>query len=708
MAKRKKTKKHRLFWFLVKLQIFLMLVVVAGFLYYNYGGYAKQLQEIRQDAIRMVRESTDVTFIPSQTSVLYDTNGKLISFIKGEKEADYVEYEDIPAYFVTAMVSIEDKRFYQHDGIDVVALVRSAKAILESGSLSQGGSTITMQLARNIYLDNGKRWERKIKEMFIAIEMEKLYSKNKIMEYYLNNIYFANGYYGIQAASTGYFSCALKDLSLSQVAFLCAIPNSPSYYDPIVNFDNTMERRDRILSNMYEDGKIDQATYLTALSEEVVLQPSQTTKSQRNNYVDTYVYYCATRALMEMQGFEFKEYFVSEEEKQAYYEEYDELYADCQKQIYAEGYKIYTSIDLTKQEALQNSLNTALSGFSEVGEDGAYQMQGAAVCADNETGYVVAIVGGREQNDLGIYTLNRAYQSHRQPGSSIKPLIVYTPFFERGNNPDTLVKDEEIEGGPSMSVYHGEVTARYAVQWSLNPAAWNVYSQITPEIGLQYLKNMHFKEIHEKDYVLATSLGGFTRGASAVEMAAAYATLENDGIYREPTCIKKIVDSAENIVYMSSQDGTKIYSETAARMMTDILQSTVTDGISWVAAIDGMPSAGKTGTTNDNKDGWYVGYTRYYTTSVWVGCDLPKAVDGLTGSSYPAQIWKNYMTTIHAGLAPMNFLPYAQLSPEFIEEHYPTEPEEPVEEEVPQQGENPEMGENPEEGEEILEEEPEV
>ena len=702
MAKRKKAKKHRFFWFLVKLQMFLMLVVVAGFLYYNYGGYAKQLQEIRQDAVRLVRESTDVTFIPSQTSVLYDTNGKLISFIKGEKEADYVEYEDIPAYFVTAMVSIEDKRFYQHDGIDVVALVRSAKAILESGSLSQGGSTITMQLARNIYLDNGKRWERKIKEMFIAIEMEKLYSKNKIMEYYLNNIYFANGYYGIQAACTGYFSCDLKDLSLSQIAFLCAIPNSPSYYDPIVNYDNTIERRDRILTNMYEDGKIDQATYLTALGEEIVLQPSQTTKSQRNNYVDTYVYYCATRALMEMQGFEFKEYFASEEEEQEYYEEYDELYADCQKQIYAEGYKIYTSIDLTKQEALQNSLNTTLSSFTEVGEDGAYEMQGAAVCIDNETGYVVAIVGGREQNDLGIYTLNRAYQSHRQPGSSIKPLIVYTPFFELGNTPDSLVKDEEIEGGPSMSVYHGEVTARYAVEWSLNPAAWNVYSQITPEAGLQYLKNMHFKAISDKDYVLATSLGGFTRGASAVEMAAAYATLENDGVYREPTCIKKIVDAAENIVYLSSQEGTKIYTETAARMMTDVLQSTVTDGISWVAAIDGMPSAGKTGTTNDNKDGWYVGYTRYYTTSVWVGCDMPKAIDGLTGSSYPAQIWKDYMTNIHTGLAPMNFLPYAQLSPEFIEEHYPTEPEEPIEDENPAEGDNPEMD------EEILEEEPEV
>lgn len=700
MAKKRKVKKHRLFWFLVKLQIFLMIVVLAGFLYYNYGGYAKQLQEIRQEAIRLVRESDDMTFVPSQTSVVYDTNGRLISFIKGEKEADYVEYEDIPANFITAMVSIEDKRFYQHNGIDVVALIRSAKAILESGSLSQGGSTITMQVARNIYLDTGKRWERKIKEMFIAIEMEKLYSKNKIIEYYLNNIYFANGYYGIQAACTGYFSCELKELTLSQAAFLCAIPNSPSYYDPIVNYANTIERRDRILTNMYEDGKIDEPTYLAALGEEIVLKPSQITKSQRNNYVDTYVYYCATRALMEMRGFEFREYFSSQEEKQIYYEAYDELYADCQKQIHSEGYKIYTSIDLTKQETLQNSLNTVLSSFTEVGEGGAYQMQGSAVCIDNETGYVVAIVGGREQKELGIYTLNRAYQSFRQPGSSIKPLIVYTPFFEKGNTPETLIMDEVIEGGPNMSYYHGEVTARFAVQQSLNPAAWKVYSQITPEVGLQYLKNMHYKEISPKDYVLATSLGGFTRGASAVEMASAYATLENDGVYRTPTCIKKIVDAAENVVYVSKQEGTKIYHETAARMMTDVLASTVTDGISQVAAIDGMPSAGKTGTTNDNKDGWYVGYTRYYTTSVWVGCDIPKAVEGLTGSAYPSRIWKDYMTKIHQGLSPMSFLPYAQLSQEFIDEHYPVQPEEPVEEEKPDDNEILE------DGQEVLEETP--
>ena len=685
MAKRKKNKKHKLFWFLVKLQILLILVILAGFLYYNYGGYAEQIQAIRQDAIRLVRESNEATFIPSQTSVVYDANGELISFIKGEKEADYVEYEDIPAHFVTAMVSIEDKKFYKHDGIDFIALLRSAKAIIESGSITQGGSTITMQLARNLYLSTEKSWERKIKEMYIAAELEKLYSKNKIMEYYLNNIYFANGYYGIQAACKGYFSCELNDLTISQIAFLCAIPNSPSYYDPIVNYENTIKRRDRILSNMYEDGKLDEATYLTAKNEIIILQPSQEVKSQRNNYVDTYVYYCATRALMEMHGFEFKEYFSNEEEKQAYYEAYDELYADCQKQIYSEGYKIYTSIDLTKQEALQNSLNQVLSEFTEVGEDGAYEMQGSAVCIDNETGYVVAIVGGREQNELGIYTLNRAYQSHRQPGSSIKPLIVYTPFFELGNNPDTIVVDEEIPGGPKAGHYYGSIPVRLAVEKSLNPTAWKLYSQITPEKGLKYLKNMHFSEIYPEDYVTATALGGFTRGTSAVEMAAGFATLENDGMYRTPTCIVKIVDSAENTIYVSNQEGTKIYGETAARMMTDVLQGVMKNGTGKNAALAGMPSAGKTGTTNDNKDGWFVGYTRYYTTSVWVGYDLPREVEGLQGATYPAQIWKAYMTNIHQGLAPMNFLPYAQLSPEFIQEHHPSE--EPVEdEEVPLDG----------------------
>lgn len=688
MSKKGKQKKHRLFWFIIKLQIVLILVVVAGLFIYSYGGYATQLQELRQEAVRLVRESDEYTFVPSQMCIVYDADAEVISFIKGEKKADYVEYEDIPADFVTAMISIEDKRYYKHDGIDYVAILRSAKSIIETRSLSQGGSTITMQLARNIYLSTEKSWERKIKEMFIAAELEKLYSKNKIMEYYLNNINFSNGYYGIKAACNGYFSCELNDLSLSQIAFLCAIPNSPSYYDPIVNFDNTIARRDRILKNMYEDGKINETQYLNAIYEEIELElEASSQQSQRNNYVDTYVYYCATRALMELEGFEFKEYFYSEEEQKEYYEDYDALYADCQRQIFAEGYKIYTSIEMDKQEALQNSVNNVLSEYTDVNEDGVYKLQGSAVCIDNDTGMVVAIVGGREQ-DIGIYTLNRAYQSFRQPGSSIKPLIVYTPFFEKGNTPDTLVMDEEIEGGPKSSYYRGEVTTRYAVEQSLNPVAWSLYEQITPEIGLQYLKNMHFSKIVSKDYVTATALGGFTKGMSALEMAAGYATLENDGIYRTPTCIQKIVDADNNIVYINEQEGEQIYGETASRMMTDILETAMINGTGKDARLEGIPCAGKTGTTNDNKDGWFVGYTRYYTTSVWVGCDLPEEIKELQGASYPAQIWKSFMSYANQGLVPMDFLPYAQLSQEFLDEHYPPETED---EDVPEdEGETPE------------------
>ena len=589
MAKKKKQKKHRLFWFVVKLQVLLMLVVVGGVVYYNYSGYAKELQELRQEVVALVRASNEKTFIPSQTSVVYAEDGQMISFVKGEKLSDYVEYEDIPDYFVKSMVSIEDKRYYEHEGIDMKAILRSAKAILETKSLSQGGSTITMQLARTVYLDNGKRWERKIKEMFIAAELEKLYSKNKIMEYYLNNIYFANGYYGIQAACKGYFSCELADLSLSQIAFLCSIPNSPSYYNPIINYENTITRRNKILKNLYEDGKISEPTYLDALNEEIVLIPSKSEKIQCNNYVDTYVYDCATRALMELKGFAFQEYFSTEKEKQEYYKQYDELYADCQKEIFAEGYKIYTSIQLDKQEKLQESVNTTLSEFTNVNEEGVYEMQASAVCIDNETGYVVAIVGGREQ-ELGYYTLNRAYQSYRQPGSSVKPLIVYTPFFEQGNQPETLLIDEEIEGGPKASSYYGEVTTRFAVQEPLNATAWKLYSEITPEVGLQYLKNMHFSQIKAADYVPATALGGFTKGVSAVEMAAAYATLEHDGVYRRPTCIKKIMDAEnENVIYVSEQIGVSIYKKTAARMMTNVLVSVMEEGTGVEAKLEGMP-----------------------------------------------------------------------------------------------------------------------
>ena len=654
--KKKKKKKYRAFWFFAKLQIVLVLLVAGAVGWYYYGGYAQKVAIMQQEARMFVQKSNADTFRSVQTSLVYDTNGKLISALKGEKDVYYLEYEDIPAYAVAAMISIEDKKFYSHSGIDIKAILRAAQAMIQNGEVTQGGSTITQQLAKLTFLTQERTWERKIEEIFIAVGLEQKFSKDEIMEFYLNNVYFGNGYYGIQAASKGYFNVDAKDLSLSQITFLCAIPNNPSLYDPVEKMENTIKRRDRILNQMLQDGKISQETFGQAQAEVITLNRPEKTK---NDYVETYTYFCAVRALMRQQGFQFQTEFSSEEEKAKYQEEYDALYGECQKSLYTEGYRIYTSIYLDMQQMLQDTVDSHLAEFTEQNEEGIFALQGAAVCIDNHTGHVKAIVGGRNQNLPG-YTLNRAYQSFRQPGSAIKPLLVYTPALEGKYTPDTIVQDVKTEEGPSNSSgwYEGDITLRRAVAASKNTVAWNMLEELTPQTGLAYLKNMKFSRIDPKDERPTSALGGFTNGVSAVEMASGYAAIVHDGKFREPTCITKITDADDNVILETQSEEVEIYKKNAARMMTDMLVSVLQEGTGQGLALSAMPSAGKTGTTNDNKDGWFVGYTSYYTTSVWVGYDMPRELPGLSGSSYPGGIWQAFMEQVHQGLEPVAFLPY--------------------------------------------------
>ena len=658
--KKKRKKKYRGFWRFIKFQIFLMCLVLAGVAYYYLGGYAKQIKELQAEAEHYVKTSTVDTFKTSQTGIVYDVNGNQISVLKGEKDVYYLPYDEIPTNVTAAIVSIEDKKFYKHNGVDYKAIMRAVLAMLKNGEVTQGGSTITQQLARNVFISQERTWQRKMEEIFIALKMEKKYTKNEILEFYLNNIYFANGYYGIQAASKGYFNVTVDQLDLSQVAFLCAIPNSPSRYDPVTSIDKTIERRNLILQNMLNDGKITKSAYDAAVTEQIVLNRPQTKK---NDYVETYTYHCATRALMQQQGFQFRYDFSSEADEAAYDEMYNDAYTACQRTLYTAGYRIYTSFDLNLQSMLQQSIDENLSDYTEVGDDGIYDLQASAVCIDNENGYVRAIVGGRSQEVSG-YTLNRAYQSFRQPGSSIKPLIVYTPILERGYTPDSIVTDEKIEDGPTNAdkSYAGDMTLREAVKRSKNTVAWSLFEQLTPKVGISYLKKMNFSKLEMQDEQMAASLGGFTRGVSALEMASGYAAIENGGNYREPTCIVKITDADGNDIYTSKQEEVAVYKENAARAMTDMLVSVVKDGTGKGLAISETPCAGKTGTTNDNKDGWFVGYTRYYTTSVWVGYDMPKKLPTLKGSSYPGAIWHDFMENAHVGCTEMEFLPYNSYS----------------------------------------------
>lgn len=633
----------------------LCIILVGGTIFYF--KYGRDILKLQAEAKELVRESTEETFRQSQTSTVYDYNGDELLTLSGEKDLYYLSYDDIPDYAKKAMISIEDKKFTTHKGVDYKAIIRAGVAYVKhAGVITQGASTITQQLARNIFLSYEVSWTRKIKEMFISMELEKKYSKYQILEFYLNNIYFSNGYYGIEAASRGYFNCSVNDLSLSQIAFLCAIPNSPNRYDPVEHPDNTIARRDRILKQMLGDGWISQSEYDEAVNEEITLNMQ---KSEKHNYVTTFVLYSATRALMEANGFQFENKFETTADQEAYNDKYDEMYNECLKSLYSGGYQIYTSINMEHQQKLQEAVDDALTDFTDTNEEGIYKMQGAAVSIDNTTGRVVAIVGGRNQDTTG-YTLNRAYQSYRQPGSSIKPLIVYTPAFENGYTPDSVISDSQFEGGPKNAdgTYLGNITLRKAIAKSKNTVAWKLFEKLTPTVGLSYLKSMNFQKVVSTDYTAAASLGGFTVGTSPVEMASGFATIQNDGVYRTPTCIVQITDAEGGVIVADEVTEKTVYTQNASRMMVSAMESVMTEGTGASLRLSGISCAGKTGTTNDKKDGWFVGFTPYYTTSVWVGCDTPTKIDSLTGSSYPGTIWKNYMQWANEGLEDIGFADY--------------------------------------------------
>jgi len=651
--KRQKNPVERAIGIVIKIIIALLLaiVVIGGVLIYM--KYGKKLIAMESDAKKIVSKSTMETFRQNETSIIYDANGNIMSKLKGEKDVYYIKYSDIPQVAVDAITSIEDKNFFKHKGYDLKAIIRAGLAYIKNkGVITQGGSTITQQLARNIFLSFEESWQRKAREIFIAIELEKKYTKKEIMEFYLNNIYFANGYYGIQSAALGYFGKGVNSLSLSQITFLLSIPNSPTRYNPYENIEGTLARRDRILDQMVLDGKISEAEASKAKSEEIKLKAP---KVEKSSYALTFALDRAVKALMKSEGFNFRYSFNSDEERKAYNENYSEVYSSCQTRLYSGGYRIYTSIDPEKQKLLQDTVDSGLSVSSEKSKSGIYSLQGAAVTIDNSSGRVVAIVGGRSQKLKGS-TLNRAYQSFRQPGSTIKPLIVYTPAFEQGYTPESMVKDEKIEGGPANAdgAFSGNMTVLDALAKSKNTVAWKLFTEISPAIGIGKLLDMGFSAIADTDYYPSAALGGFTKGVNAVEMASAYAAIENGGEFREPTCIMKMTDSSGNDIVADGfyQKGTSkyIYDENACKMMITCMEAVMTKGTGVGGKLATMPCAGKTGTTNDSKDLWFVGFTKYYTTSVWVGYDIPRSLAGLTYTATPLGIWKTYMDSINNGL----------------------------------------------------------
>ena len=636
----------------------IILAVIAGV--YTYKKVRPIYDEYNAFAEEVVNNSSAETFRPEETTFIYDANGKVLIKLRGDKDTAYLTYDKIPTQVIDAFVAVEDRSFWEHPGIDIKGLIRVGYDMVRTkGEEVHGASTITQQLARNIFLTHEVSLERKAKEMLLSIKMTEKYSKRQIMEYYVNNICFANAFYGIEAAARGYFNTTSADLSLSQLAYLCAIPNSPEYYNPYKHPERAVLRRDKILGDMHELALITDEEYEKAKAEEIVIQKPT---YEFNDYHSTYAIDCATRYLMELDGFEFRYSFENNDDYKEYKAYYNDVYELAKHKLYNGGYRVYTTLDGTIQSEMQNVLDEKLAFNDKIDEDtGIFMFQGALTVVDNRTGKVVVLVGGRSQEtESEVYGLNRAFQSARQPGSSIKPLIVYGPALMYGYTPNSVVYNISVSAakqkGVNVQALTGEpMTLRGALEWSKNGVAWQIFDRITPKYGMSFLEQMEFSTICPDDYYNASSLGGFTYGVTTVDMASAFSTLANHGEYRSTTCIKSIKDNRNNEIYKEA-DPAQVYDRKQADVLVDMMQDVIKSGTAssmrW-ASSSKEAAAGKTGTTNQSKDAWFCGMTPHYSIAVWVGYDTPKAVSGMYGSSYPAQIWKGCMLKLLDGMTPI-------------------------------------------------------
>lgn len=615
--------------------------------------------EAREEVFdKLVHLSKD-DFIMKEDTVVYDANGKKVGSVNAGSYK-YVSINDISPYIYDGYIAVEDKRFRTHGGVDLVATMRAGVSLLKHNmEITQGGSTITQQVIKNNLLTQNKSYTRKIAEILLAPTIESKFTKAQIMEFYCNSNYYGNKCYGVGAASRYYFGKKCADLEPQEAAMLIGLSNSPAAYNPVLHPQAALKKRNRVLKTMCNDGVITPKEYKAAVKKKLNIKQLSEEGSSNETYVISYAIHCSAISLMEKEDFKFKYVFDSKEDYQKYNKTYSKAYSEKIESIRSGGYKIYTSINMKKQKKLQKSVDEGLAFNKEKDNDsGKYALQGAAVCVNNETGYVEAVVGGRGKNDQ----YNRAYLAARQSGSAIKPLIDYTPGFEAGMySPSTIVNDNKFANGPSNAggAYYGSVHIREAVARSLNTVAWQVLDNISVKYGLSFLDKLHFHNISYIDNDnMALSLGGFTEGVRVVDMAKGFSTLANNGSFSDRTCVKKIEHVSDGVVYKNNNEKTQVYSEDAAWMMTDVLKGVFNESYGTGRKLkleNGQICAGKTGTTNSSKDVWFCGYTKYYTTVVWAGYDTPRAMPGASGASIPGVIWKDYMDKIHEKLKPQDF-----------------------------------------------------
>ncbi|MEO0294111.1 MAG: PBP1A family penicillin-binding protein [candidate division WOR-3 bacterium] len=574
---------------------------------------------------------------PKLSTEIYDINDKLILEIFEERRIP-IFLDSIPKYIPQAIVSLEDKRFYRHWGIDCrrllkVALVNLGRKVVGK-EWGQGGSTITQQLSRNIFLTLRKTLLRKIEEIYLSILIERRYTKKEILEMYLNEIYWGYGNYGIGAASRYYFGKLPEDLSISEAAALVGLIRSPGYYSPYNNYERFIQRRNLVLKEMFEEKNITEEQYKRALEESLSVVDHSREKP-------------------------IGPYFINEVKRQM-----EELFGKAY--ISWGGYKVYTTMNKEMQALADSILEIGLEKIEEVwritpkknsipdsliNPGNIPYIQGALVAMDPNTGYVLALCGGR---DFKHSSYNRAIQAKREAGSAFKPFL-FTAAIDNGFLPSDFVFDlpiiKEIAGkiyAPKNydETFMGKISLRTALAKSRNVASLNLVQEVGPFSVVEYAYQMGIESPLEP--VLSIALG--SSGVSLLEMVRAFSTIANLGEKVNPIFIRKVVDRYGNTVYENRIVKQRVLSESTAYIMINMMESVLEGGgTAYSARKEGflLPAAGKTGTTNDFRNAWFIGFTKNLCVGVWVGFDYPRPIgDKASGAVVALPIWTQFMKDV--------------------------------------------------------------
>ena len=550
-------------------------------------------------------------YVPSETSYIYDIKGRLLTSLHGEANREVIPLSQISPELKQAVIAIEDSHFYQHQGINPYSIARAALVNWQRGSVTEGASTLTMQLVKNLFLTKERIFSRKLAEIIIAFRVEQVFSKEEILDMYLNNIYWGHNNYGVQTAAETYFNKSASELNLAESAMMAGLIQAPQQYSPFINYQETKRRQALVLERMRSLGWISAAEAMAAKTEPLLVNKPTAWQSSKLPFI--------TETVVA----ELKEKFGEEE-------------------VLKGGMRVQTTVDYYFQKMAEESVR---EGHSRLKSSGVRAEQIALVAVDPRTHFVKAIVGGVNYNQSQF---NRATQARRQPGSSFKPFVFYTAFASGKYTPGTTILDAPVQyrvpsGYYSPKNYNGkfagEMSLRTALIQSSNVPAVKLGKSVGLEQVIEVARRLGIKSPLQP--VISLPLGSI--GVTPLEMAGAYATFANNGWHSDTTMIVQVTDSNGDIMLDNRPQPKLILDRWSTATLTSVMKAVIEEGTGKNAKID-RPAAGKTGTTSSERDVWFVGYVPQLATAVWIGNDDYKTLGkGVTGGNHAAPIWRSFM-----------------------------------------------------------------